>query len=145
LWAVSVLGIVALGQTVLLVSRNFDMSVASVIGLAGIVAVLAQLAGFGLVGSIVAGLLTGVLFGALNGFLAVATGANPFLITLGTNALAYAASLALTHSRTLYTTAPAFNELGRGKLLGVVNYSVVIFLNSSWRGPYLDGAFTSRA
>ena len=91
MWAVSVLGIVALGQTVLLVTRNFDMSVASVIGLAGIVTVLAQLAGLGLAGSIAAGLLTGVVFGVMNGFLVVATGANPFLITLGTNALAYAA------------------------------------------------------
>ena len=61
MWAVSVLGIVALGQTVLLVTRNFDMSVASVIGLVGIVTVLAQLAGFGLVGSIAVGLMTGAI------------------------------------------------------------------------------------
>lgn len=128
MWAVSVLGIVALGQTVLLVTRNFDMSVASVIGLVGIVTVLAQLAGFGLVGSIALGLVTGAVFGVINGFLVVATGANPFLITLGTNALAYAASLSFTHSKTLYTTVPAFNEIGRGKIFGIVNYSVIVFI-----------------
>jgi ribose transport system permease protein len=128
LWAVSVLGIVALGQTVLLVTRNFDMSVASVIGLAGIITVLAQLAGIGLVGSVLAGLATGVAFGLLNGALVVWTGANPFLVTLGTNALAYAAALTLTHSKTLYTTIPAFNDIGRGKVFGIVNYSVVIFI-----------------
>lgn len=128
MWAVSVLGIVALGQTILLVTRNFDMSVASVIGLAGIVTVLAQLAGLGLVGSITAGLLTGAVFGVMNGLLVVATGANPFLITLGTNALAYAVALSLTHSKTLYTTIPAFNEIGRGKIFGIVNYSVIIFI-----------------
>ena len=128
MWAVSVLGIVALGQTVLLVTRNFDMSVASVIGLVGIVTVLAQLAGFGLVGSIAVGLMTGAIFGVMNGLLVVTTGANPFLITLGTNALAYAAALSLTHSKTLYTTVPAFNEIGRGKIFGVVNHSVVIFV-----------------
>lgn len=128
MWAVSVLGIVALGQTVLLVTRNFDMSVASVIGLVGIVTVLAQLAGLGLIGSIVAGLLTGAIFGVMNGLLVVMTGANPFLITLGTNALAYAAALSLTHSKTLYTTVPAFNDIGRGKIFGIVNYSVVIFI-----------------
>jgi ribose transport system permease protein len=128
MWAVSVLGIVALGQTILLVTRNFDMSVASVIGLVGIVTVLAQIAGFGLFGSIAVGLLTGAAFGVVNGFLVVATGANPFLITLGTNALAYAASLTLTRSKTLYTTVPAFNEIGRGKVFGVISYSVIIFI-----------------
>jgi ribose transport system permease protein len=128
LWAVSVLGVVALGQTVLLVTRNFDMSVASVIGLVGIVTVLAQLAGFGLFGSIAVGLLTGAVFGVMNGVLVVATGANPFLITLGTNALAYAVALSLTHSKTLYTTVAAFNEIGRGKVFGIVNYSVIIFI-----------------
>lgn len=128
MWAVSVLGIVALGQTVLLVTKNFDMSVASVIGLAGIVTVLAQLAGVGLMGSIAAGLVTGAIFGVMNGLLVVTTGANPFLITLGTNALAYAAALSLTHSKTLYTTIPAFNEIGRGKVFGVVNHSVIIFI-----------------
>jgi ribose transport system permease protein len=128
MWAVSVLGVVALGQTVLLVTRNFDMSVASVIGLVGIVTVLAQLGGVGLFGSIALGLLTGAMFGVMNGLLVVATGANPFLITLGTNALAYAAALSLTHSKTLYTTVPAFNEIGRGKFFGVVSYSVVIFI-----------------
>ena len=128
MWAVSVLGVVSLGQTVLLVTRNFDMSVASVIGLVEIVTVLAQLAGLGFAGSVAVGLLTGAVFGVMNGLLVVATGANPFLITLGTNALAYAASLSLTHSKTLYTTVPAFNEIGRGKVLGVVNYSVIIFI-----------------
>ena len=134
MWAVSVLGIVALGQTVLLVTRNFDMSVASVIGLVGIVTVLAQLAGFGLVGSIAVGLMTGAIFGVMNGLLVVTTGANPFLITLGTNALAYAAALSLTHSKTLYTTVPAFdNEIGRGKIFGVVNRSVVKFCRACTR------------
>jgi ribose transport system permease protein len=128
LWAVSVLGIVSLGQTMLLVTRNFDMSVASVMGLAGIIAVLAQAAGFGLAGSIAAGLLTGVVVGLLNGLLVVTTGANPFLITLGTNALAYATALWLTQSKTLYTAIPAFNEIGRGKVFGTVNYSVLIFI-----------------
>jgi ribose transport system permease protein len=128
LWAVSVLGIVSLGQTMLLVTRNFDMSVASVMGLAGIIAVLAQTAGFGLAGSIAAGLFTGVVVGFLNGLLVVTTGANPFLITLGTSALAYATALWLTQSKTLYTTIPAFNEIGRGKILGTVNYSVLIFI-----------------
>ena len=63
LWAVSLLGIVSLGQTVLLLTARFDMSVAGVVGLAGIVTVLAQINGFGLIASIGFGLGSGVLVG----------------------------------------------------------------------------------
>jgi ribose transport system permease protein len=128
LWAVSVLGIVALGQTTLLITCNFDMSVACVVGLSGIVTVVAQIAGLGLVGSILAGLMSGFAVGFLNGLLVVATKASPFLITLGSNSLAYAIALTITRSRTLYTTIPAFNILGRGRLFGSIHYSALLFV-----------------
>jgi len=126
MWAVSILGIIALGQTVLLITCNFDMSVAFVVGLAGIVTVLAQIAGFDLFTSMALGLAAGVGIGMVNGLLVVYTGANPFLITLGTALLAYSVSLMLTRSQTLYATIPEFNELGRGRLFGVVHYSVIL-------------------
>lgn len=126
MWAVSILGIIALGQTMLLITCNFDMSVAFVVGLAGIITVLAQIAGFDLVTSMALGLAGGVAVGLINGLLVVYTGANPFLITLGTALLAYSASLILTRSQTLYATIPDFNVLGRGRLFGVVHYSVIL-------------------
>ena len=128
LWAVSVLGIVAMGQTILLISKNFDMSVAFVMGLAGIATVLAQIAGMGLIESTLVGLAVGVVFGFVNGLIVVVSGANPFLITLGTGTLAYALSLMLTRSQTFYTTVPEFTEIGRGRLFDAVNYSVLICL-----------------
>jgi ribose/xylose/arabinose/galactoside ABC-type transport system permease subunit len=128
MWAVSILGIIALGQTMLLITCNFDMSVAFVVGLAGIITVLAQIAGFDLTSSMALGLAGGMAIGLLNGFLVVQTGANPFLITLGTASLAYAISLMLTHSQTLYATIPDFNVFGRGRLFGVIHYSVVLFV-----------------
>ena len=128
LWAVSVLGIVALGQTLLLITCRFDMSVAGVVGLAGIVTVLAQLGGIGLVPSILLGLLSGAAVGLCNGLLVLATGANPFLVTLGTNLLVYSLALTLTQSRTFYATIPEFNVIGRGQLFGTLHYSVLLFV-----------------
>jgi ribose/xylose/arabinose/galactoside ABC-type transport system permease subunit len=126
LWAVSILGIVALGQTLL--TCRFDMSVAAVVGFSGIVTVLAQLNGFDLYASIAIGLAAGATVGLCNGLMVKMTGANPFLITLGTNLLVYALALSLTHSRTLYATTPGFNTLGRGELFGFLHYSVVLFI-----------------
>jgi ribose transport system permease protein len=128
LWAVSILGIVALGQTLLLLTCRFDMSVAAVVGFSGIVTVLAQLNGFDLYASIAIGLAAGATVGLCNGLMVLMTGANPFLITLGTNLLVYALALSLTHSRTLYATAPGFNTLGRGELFGFLHYSVILFI-----------------
>jgi ribose transport system permease protein len=128
LWAVSVLGIVSLGQTLLLITCRFDMSVAAVVGLSGIVTVLAQIAGFSLVASVALGLASGMAVGLCNGLIVLATGANPFLVTLGTNLLVYAIALTLTQSRTFYATIPEFNEIGRGRLFGVLHYPVLLFV-----------------
>jgi ribose/xylose/arabinose/galactoside ABC-type transport system permease subunit len=128
LWTVSVLGIVAMGQTILLITGNFDMSVAYVVGLAGITAVLAQLWGAGLVASVLLGLLAGALIGLLNGAIIVWTKANAFLITLGTSILVYSINLILTQSKTWYASVDSFLLLGRGKLFDTIHISVLIFL-----------------
>src|SRR5919201_2068601 len=93
LWAVSVLGIIALGQTMLLITCNFDMSVAYVVGFAGIITVTAQIWGFDLFTSMAFGMLGGVLVGIFNGALVVITGAKPFLIKLGSRSRANAIPL----------------------------------------------------
>jgi len=128
LWVVSVLGIIALGQTILLITGNFDMSVSYVVGLAGITTVLAQINGAGLFTSILLGILAGALVGLVNGVIIVLTKANAFLITLGTATLVYSINLILTQSKTWYATIDNFLILGRGKLLGTIHYSVLLFL-----------------
>jgi ribose/xylose/arabinose/galactoside ABC-type transport system permease subunit len=128
IWIVSVLGILSLGQTLLLITGNFDMSVAYIIGLAGIATVLAQRAGADLFLSILVGLAAGALVGLVNGILVVKTKANAFLITLGTSFLVFSISLTITHSKTFYATIPEFSLLGSLKVFGVLHFSTVIFL-----------------
>ena len=128
MWAVSILGIIALGQTMLLITCNFDMSVAFVVGLAGIITVLAQIAGFDLVTSM-----------ALRPRRRHGDRARqrpprrlhrrqPIPDHPRHGAACLCDSLTLTHSQTLYATIPAFNVLGRGRLFGVIHYSVVLLV-----------------
>lgn len=128
IWAVSVLGIVSLGQCILIIACRFDMSVAYSLGLCGIVMVVFQNLGIPWLISVLIGISTGFFIGAVNGMICVKTGANPFLVTLGTGTLIYAASLTITKSKTVYTPFDEFTEIGRGKLFGVVHYSVAIFI-----------------
>lgn len=128
LWAVSILGIVALGQCILIITCKFDMSVAFTIGLSGVATITAQNAGVGLLPSFGIGILTGVAIGLLNGVIVVTTKANPFLVTLGSSWLVYSVALAITNSKTIGSPYESFGALGRGRLAGTVHYSVVIFL-----------------
>ncbi len=128
LWSVSVLGIIAVGQTVLLITGNFDMSVAYIVGLSGITTVMLQINGANLITSVAGGLAAGVIIGFLNGLIIIRTNANAFLVTLGTSALVYSINLILTQSKTWYAQIDAFLILGRGKFYGTIHYSVIIFL-----------------
>jgi ribose/xylose/arabinose/galactoside ABC-type transport system permease subunit len=123
--AIAVIGIISLGQTMLIIAGNFDMSVASVLGFAGIVAVATQR--LGLLPSILLALLSGVIVGAVNGFVVTRARANPFLVTLGTQSFVYAIALMTTQSKTLYSEIPEFNLLGQGRI-GRIPVSVILFL-----------------
>jgi ribose transport system permease protein len=127
-WIASVLGIIALGQTMLLLTGNFDMSVAYTVGIAGIVAVMAQISGAGIFLSMILGLAAGALVGLINGVIVSLTGANPFLITLGTSTLVYSINLTITRAKTWYVPIPGFSVLGQGKLFDSVQYSIVFFI-----------------
>jgi ribose transport system permease protein len=123
--AIAVIGIVSLGQTMLIIAGNFDMSVASVLGFAGIVAVATQ--HVGLLPSILLALLGGVVVGAVNGLIVTRAKANPFLVTLGTQSFVYAIALMATQSKTLYSEIPAFNILGQGRI-GRMPVAVILFM-----------------
>lgn len=79
----SLIGIMAIFMTVVLISGNFDLSVASTAALAGTVA-LKTIDGHGLVFAVVAAVLVGALVGVVNGLLVQKVGVNAFIVTLGT-------------------------------------------------------------
>ncbi len=82
-----VVGMVALGQTLVILIGGIDLSVGSLVGVSGIVMGL----GFpvlGLGGGILVGLLTGALAGAFNGVVTVFGRVAPFVVTLGMMSIA---------------------------------------------------------
>lgn len=113
-YGISILGVIAIGQTLLLIMGDFDMSVVGVLSTSGIAALYTLPYGSG--AAIAAGLGVGLAVGLLNGVVVTRTGASPFLVTLGTQLLLYGAGLAITQSRTLYGDRRAFDWLGQGWL-----------------------------
>lgn len=79
----SLIGILAIFMTVVLISGNFDLSVASTAALAGTVA-LKLIDGHGTFVAVVAAVLCGALVGLVNAVLVQKVGVNAFIVTLGT-------------------------------------------------------------
>jgi D-xylose transport system permease protein len=79
----ALIGILAIFMTVVLITGNFDLSVASTAALSGTIA-LKLVDAHGVVVALVAALLTGILVGLVNAVLVQKVGVNAFIVTLGT-------------------------------------------------------------
>ncbi len=112
--------IVAVGMTVLMVSGGFDMSVGSILALAGAVAGY-SITKFGAPVwlGISLGLVTGVLIGLINGLLVTKVRVNPFIATLGMMQVVRGIVFLVTSGLGISNLPDAFNFFGQEKLLGL--------------------------
>jgi len=76
-------GIVAIGQAVLMISGEFDLSVGSVYAFVGMIFVRLTQTGIGVVPSFIIALLLAILIGALNGAISLQFKIPSLLVTLG--------------------------------------------------------------
>jgi ribose/xylose/arabinose/galactoside ABC-type transport system permease subunit len=121
------LGIVAIGQSFVMVVRGLDLSVASMMATAAVIAT-----GFSgsnddvaLIVAAVAG--TSLCVGLINGLLVAKRGVSPFLATLATMILLQGFRFAYTQGAPSGNVPPLFRTLGSGKLYGIP-YNCVILL-----------------
>lgn len=120
--------IVAVGMTILMVSGGFDLSVGSVLALAGAVA------GYSMVFlkmpvpvAIISGLLSAAFVGLINGLLVSRVRVNPLIATLGMMSIARGAVYLLTSGLGIPLLPKSFNTLAQGKLFGI-QYPVFVML-----------------
>ncbi|MCY7417177.1 MAG: ABC transporter permease [Chloroflexi bacterium] len=92
----AVLGLVAAGATMLIISGNFDISVGAMIGLAAVIMAMLVLAGIPEPLAVVVGILTCVVCSVANAGLARAFNAPTFIVTLATAGIFTGIGLALT-------------------------------------------------
>lgn len=100
LYQSSLIGIMAVAMTVILITGNFDLSVASVAALSAAVMIgLADSIGF--VPAALVAMLVAVLAGVLNGAIVQLLGINAFIVTLGTLTAIRGVVLIVTDGRSL--------------------------------------------
>jgi ribose transport system permease protein len=117
-------GIVALGMTAVIITGGIDLSVGSVVCLAGIVLGVVMNAGWPIWAGIAAALLTSLAVGAINGVLIAYVRMPPFVVTLGMLAIARSLAMVASNNRMVYDFGPEQAQLltlGGGATLGVSN------------------------
>ena len=128
---VMVVGVIAIGQTLVILTAGVDLSCGMVMALGGIVmTTLATRLGVPVPLAIAAGLGVTTLFGALNGALVTAVRLPPFIVTLGTLNIAFAITQLYSRSQTVTGLPNAMSALGATFRLGGtrVVYGAVLML-----------------
>jgi ribose transport system permease protein len=115
----AVINIMALGMTIIIITGGIDLSVGSILGLAGLLGTMAMEAGTSILVGVGIGLLTGLVCGFLNGFMITQLKIAPFIVTLGTLGIYRGAALIISNGLPVHNVPRAFSFLGEGTLLGI--------------------------
>ena len=133
---VSLIGILAMGMTMVIVTGEIDLSVGAIYGAAAIVGGFAMTQGLPVWLAVVAALLTGLVFGLLNGVLATYGRIPALIVTLGMMNVARGFALVLSGARVIALSKRTvdgggldrFLFLGQGEILGIPVLSIVFLL-----------------
>ncbi len=121
----ALLVIIAIGMTFVIVTGAIDLSVGSVAALSGVCMAVAMHAGMAVATAILLGLAAGALVGTSNGLLISRLNLNPFIVTLGTMAVARGVALIITKGIPIYGFPAAFIWWGSGHI-GALNPPILL-------------------
>ncbi len=117
--AITILGILAMAQTIVIVSGGLDISVGSMVGLSTMCAAIAMQSVDSAVAGVAAALAAGLFAGLVNGVIIVWGRVNAVITTLGTMAAFRGLAYITNNGNSVSIVSNEFRVLGNGTLLGV--------------------------
>ncbi|MFI5016404.1 MAG: ABC transporter permease [Dongiales bacterium] len=135
---IAIVGIVAVGETIVIIAGGFDLSVGSTMAAAGMTAGWLVTQGVPLPLAFAVAILIGIVVGFANGTIISYARINPLIATLATLAIVRGVSYVISGGRELIISDPAFLTFGVGRLLGIpyiVLMLVATFLVFGWAMP----------
>jgi len=111
--------IIAAGMTFVIISAGIDLSVGSILALAGVVMAGALQAGAPVPLALLLCLAVGALCGSANGLLIARGKLPPFIATLGMMSVARGAALIFSDGRPVSGFSPGFRAIANGELLAI--------------------------
>lgn len=116
---ITVAGIVGCGMTFVILTGGIDLSVGSIVGLAGAIAAGILVSTENVFLAILAALGIGIVCGAINGFFVAQCEIPPFIATLGMMTLLRGCVLVYTKGAPIAIKVDAYKFIGKGTILGV--------------------------
>lgn len=129
----SIVGVVAIGMTIVLLVGGIDLSVTSVMAVSAcLMADFSQRltkAGTPGLSFLVVLMILGIslVIGLVNGVMIVHRRVEPFIITLGMNQLLYGLNYIYTHGAPVGQVTTAWKGFGMGSMFGLIPWPVVLF------------------
>lgn len=126
---VSFIGIIAIGQIILLINGEFDLSVGSVAGFAGVVSgKLMTALGWPVPAALLGGLLCGCMVGLINGLSVVGLRIPAFIQTLGMLFIGQGLIQLVTGGYPVYPLPASVAQLGQSSVIAGLGWSFVFFV-----------------
>ncbi|MDD5017449.1 MAG: ABC transporter permease [Eubacteriales bacterium] len=123
---VSINMVLAMGMTFVILTGGIDLSVGAIVATAGIICGGAMKMGMTIPTAIILGILTGVIFGAINGIVIVGFKLPPFIMTMAMMQMARGVGYLLTNGNPITTFPDAFIEISKGGIGGIIYYPILI-------------------
>jgi ribose transport system permease protein len=139
-----VIGLISLGQTLVILIGGIDLSVGSLLGMSGIVLGLTSMGG-GLYVGIAACLGAGALAGLLNGVVITYGGVAAFVVTLGTMSIGRSMAYVLSNASSITSLPPAIADITSSTVGGVPAdfiFLLVVYAFGWWFLTYSKGGRT---
>lgn len=117
--SVSINAILAAGMTMIIITSGIDLSVGSILAVAGVVGVLTFTAGIPTPIAVILGLLAGALAGFVNGTLIAWLSLPAFIVTLGSMTYLRGTAYSLLDGQPLIANQLGYRGLGNGSVAGI--------------------------
>jgi len=125
---VSIIAIIAVGQTFVMISGGIDLSIGYNLALCGIVISTFLQMGFGPILSIIMGIIAGALVGFLNGIIITKLRLPPFIATLGMANIARGIIYIITQGFSISVDNPIVIGIGVGNVASIPILSIIMFV-----------------
>jgi inositol transport system permease protein len=117
LYQYAIIGFLALGQLLVILTAGIDLSQGSLVALTSIVTA-SLMARYGVLPAVLGGLAAGTLLGIANGLLVARTRIPPFVVTLGMMGVARGLAQLISDAKPISIEVESFIDFGRSNLWG---------------------------
>jgi ribose transport system permease protein len=124
LWQSTAIGIIAIGQTFVILTSGIDLSVGGIAAFSAMFGGIIMMKGGVLLG-VLAVMLIGTIMGAANGFLIAYAKLAPFIVTLGMLSITRSLTYVVNNGRSLVGLPKAYKFFGNEMMSGIPFYTLV--------------------